>query len=121
MPDLPVAQQSAMLAQAFTPGTTYYLSLHTADPVLTGASEVSSGGYARQAVVFGTSGATLVSTDAQTFTVPALPSGVRNFGIWSAATGGTYLGGGTTTGLAVSIPAGTTLTFAIGALVLSVT
>jgi len=73
-----------------------YVSLHSADPGLTGASEISGGtpAYARKSLTWasaaagssGTSGVVLLD-------VPGATS-VSYFGLWSAATGGTYLGGG---------------------------
>ena len=53
MPRIPTAGLNAAVAAAIVPGTTYYLSAHSADPGTTGASELSGGGYARQAIVFG--------------------------------------------------------------------
>ena len=53
MARIPTAGLNAAIAAAIVPGTTYYLSLHSADPGTTGASEFSGGTYARQAIVFG--------------------------------------------------------------------
>ena len=122
MARLTTAQADTMLAAAFPSATTFYLALFTTDPGTTGASgEVTGGSYARQAIVFGTpaSGSTS-STDAQTFTnLPAEAGGIGYFGIFSAATAGTYGGGGTVSGLSGSLPAGITVTFAIGGVTLS--
>lgn len=122
MSDLPAAQADAMLDAAFVPSTTYYLSLHTATPGTTGASEVTGGSYARQAIVFGSASAgSQSSTDAQSFTgMPAESGGVPYFGVWSASTSGTYLGGGATSGLSGAIGSGATVAFAIGAVTLAV-
>lgn len=71
------------------------VSLHTADPGTTGANEVSGGTYGRQTVAWGaaTNGSkTTTGTPAATIPVPA--STVSHFGLWSAATGGTFYGGG---------------------------
>ena len=47
MPRIPTSGlNSAVAAAGMTPGTTYYLSAHSADPGTTGASELSGGGYA---------------------------------------------------------------------------
>lgn len=93
MPRFPVAGENAAIAAALVPATTYYLSLHSADPGTTGASEFSGGGYARQAIVFGTaSGGTIASNASQT--VPnAGTTAATYIGIWSASTAGTYMAG----------------------------
>lgn len=96
MADLPIAGQNAALNAIVTTGTTYYLSLHTADPGLTGANELSGGSYARQAIIFAAaSGGAKASTDAQSFTGLSGPPTVTFFGIWSASTSGTFECGGT--------------------------
>ena len=122
MARLPAAQENAGLNAMFVPSTTYYLALFTSDPGTTGASgEVTGGSYARQSIAFGsaTSGSQ-ASTTAQNFTsMPLEASGVPYFGIFTASTSGTYLGGGTTSGLSGSIPAGSTVAFAIGAVTTS--
>ena len=122
MARLPAAQENAGLNAMFVPSTTYYLALFTSDPGTTGASgEVTGGSYARQSIAFGsaTSGSQ-ASTTAQNFTsMPIEASGVPYFGLFTAATSGTYLGGGTTSGLSGSIPAGSTVAFAIGAVTTS--
>ena len=122
MARLPAAQENAGLNAMFVPSTTYYLALFTTDPGTTGASgEVTGGSYARQSIAFGsaTSGSQ-ASTTAQNFTsMPIEASGIPYFGIFTASTSGTYLGGGTTSGLSGSIPAGSTVAFAIGAVTTS--
>jgi len=115
---LPAAQENTMLNAGFVPSTTYYLALFTSDPTTTGASgEVTGGSYARQAIAFGSASAgSQASTNAQNFTgMPVEAGGVPYFGLFSASTAGTYLGGGTTTGLSGAISAGSTIAFAIGA------
>jgi hypothetical protein len=106
------------LAGLLVPGTTYNLALFVTDPSTTGASgEVSGGSYARQPIVFGTpsGGAQQGPTSAVGFTsMPALPSGVSYFGIFT--TGGTYLVGGALTGLNVPLSAGATVTISINAI-----
>ena len=122
MARLPIAQENAGLNAMFVPSTTYYLALYTTDPSTTGASgEVTGGSYARQGIAFGSaSSGSQASTNAQTFTgMPVLSGGAPYFGLFSASTGGTYLGGGTTTGLSGAISAGSTVTFAIGAVTTS--
>ncbi len=125
MTDLPVAQSNAMLAAAFVPATGYYLSLHTGNPGTTGATEVTGGTYARQPITFGApaagSQASSGASAAQSFTgMPVEAGGCPYFGIWTALSGGTYLGGGSTTGLSGAISAGSTVAFAAGAVTLAV-
>jgi len=118
---LAVTSENTAISAVFVPSTTYYLSLHSATPGQNGASEITGGSYARQVIQFGAaSGGAESSTDSQTFTnLPAEASGIPYFGIWTAATGGTYLGGGTTTGLTGSLPSGISVNFATGAVTLS--
>jgi len=119
---LPAAQENTGLNAMFVPSTTYYLALFTSDPSTTGASgEVTGGSYARQAIAFGSASAgSQASTNAQTFTnMPVEAGGVPYFGLFSAATSGTYLGGGTTSGLSGAISAGSTVTFSIGSVTTS--
>lgn len=81
-----------------------WVSLHTADPGTTGASEASGGSpaYARKqttwsadAVDDGVRAGTQVTID--------LPAGTyTHFGIWSASTSGTFVGGGTITSTTLS-------------------
>lgn len=75
-----------------------FISLHTGDPGNTGANEVAGGAYARQGPVsFSNTGAN-PSTAANTAlvqypTATASWGTVTHFGIWSAASGGTFYGG----------------------------
>ena len=122
MARLPAAQENAGLNAMFVPATTYYLALYTTDPGTTGASgEVTGGSYARQSIAFGSASAgSQASTTAQNFTgMPVEAGGVPYFGIFTAATSGTYLGGGSTSGLSGAISAGSTIAFAIGAVTTS--
>lgn len=68
-----------------------HVSLHTADPGQTGASEVSGAPYARAAITFdaATGGAKDSAQDVQ-IGVPAGTT-ITHVGYWSAATGGTFL------------------------------
>jgi hypothetical protein len=98
-----------------------WLSLHTTSPSNTGANEVTGGAgpYARQtAAVSAPSTGTTVTSGAQNFVgMPAATVGF--FGVWSALTAGTYEGGGALTS-SLTVPAGATVAFAIGALSLAV-
>ena len=69
-----------------------YISLHTADPGTTGASEATGGGYARQITTW-TGGATdgAVNGSQVTFDLPV--GTYTHVGFWTAATGGTFIGG----------------------------
>ena len=121
MARIPVAQENTGLDAMFVTSTTYYLALFTTDPGTSGSSgEVSGGSYARQSIVFAAaSSGSKASNTAQTFTnVPALGSGAPYFGIFTAASGGTYLGGGTTNS-STAISAGSTISVASGAITFS--
>lgn len=103
MVDVPNAGLDSAQNAILTSGTTYYCSLHTADPGKTGASEGTDG---RQAIVFGASSAGSQSAT----TLPIWPSAVGGqtytyYGIWTTATAGTYLRGGTI-GTAITPTAG---------------
>jgi hypothetical protein len=75
-------------------GSAGYISLHSADPGTTGASEISGGTYARVAVTWGSaSGGSIANTNTITINVPASTT-VAYFGLWSAGSGGTYEMGG---------------------------
>lgn len=73
-----------------------FVSLHTADPGNTGANEVSGGSYARQAMTFSNVGSnpTVASnTGVVQYPTATAPWGtITHFGIWSASSGGTFLG-----------------------------
>lgn len=72
-----------------------YISLHTASPGKTGASEVTGGSpaYARKAATWAVaaSGAKALSA-ALTFDIPAGTT-VTHIGLWTAVSGGTFLQG----------------------------
>lgn len=78
----------------YAPPATVYLSLHTADPGITGASEVTGGSYARQAIAFGAPTAG-VGTNSGTIDFASMPivaaPGVVAFGIWDDPTAGNLL------------------------------
>lgn len=91
MAGLPTTSKNTMLASLFT--GTMYASLHTADPGLTGASEASGGSpaYARQSFAWGAPSNGTVSGGTVTFNVGA--GSYAFIGYWTAASGGTYIGG----------------------------
>jgi len=70
-----------------------YASLHTASPGTTGTNEVSGGtpAYARKALSFGSASAGTATATEVTFDVPA--GTYTHFGVWDAATSGTFRGG----------------------------
>lgn len=71
-----------------------YVSLHTADPGTTGASEVTGGTYARVAVTWNAaSGGQVTNSGALSINLPASTT-ASYFGVWSASTAGTYYIGG---------------------------
>jgi len=99
--------------------TAWYVSLHTADPGDTGASELTGAtGYARPVVTngFSTSTTGAISNDAQlqfTNSGGSAWTTVTHFGVWSAVTVGTFYGGGALSA-SKTVGAGDTATFAIG-------
>lgn len=110
------AFNAALRATAFTGPATVYMSLHTAEPGLTGASEVTGNAYARTAIAFAApvngSGS---SSAAVTFPAPtpAAWGTVTHFGLWDAASLGNLLYEdaltnpvATSVGVALSFPSG---------------
>jgi hypothetical protein len=81
---------------AFTQPTNIYISLHTADPGTTGASEVVGGSYARQLAntsFAAAAGGSKVSNAIIDFLgMPAAT--ITHVGIWDALAGGNFLEGG---------------------------
>lgn len=118
MSRITTAQANAGLGAILVTSTTYYLGLNTGDPGTTGANEVSGGSYARQSITFGAaSGGSVASNTAQSFTsMPAESGGIGYFSVWTASSGGTYLEGGTLSGLSGSLPSGITISVASGAI-----
>lgn len=75
-----------------------WLSLHTASPAANGANEASGGSptaYARKQTTWGTASNSTVTGTEVTFDVPA--GSYSHWGLWTAATGGTFLDGGALT------------------------
>jgi hypothetical protein len=118
MSDLPAASIDSMLDALLVPGTTYYLSLHTADPGTTGANEVTGGSYARQPITYGAaaSGSKASSGSHASQAFPGMPSESGNLwtGVWTAATSGTFLWGDPTAGVTGPVAAGATVNFGSG-------
>lgn len=68
-----------------------WVSLHTADPGETGASEVTGGSYARQQVAFGAASSGTLSNSAQVDFTGMPATTVVGWGVWTASSGGTCL------------------------------
>ena len=103
------------LAGAGSTNVIPYVSFHSASPGTTGASEMSGGGYARQACSWNAaSGGSMTNSSALTFSTNG--TAVTHIGTWSASTGGTYAVGAA---LASSVSAAS-VTVAAGAISLSV-
>ena len=105
--------------QALVTTSWAYVSLHTADPGITGASEVAGGSYARVAVAWGApSGGSVANTGALAINLPASTTATY-FGVWSASSAGTYyIGGALSPSVTTGASAGA-VTVAIGALTVS--
>jgi hypothetical protein len=130
------AVSAAMLNAITTTGL--FLSLHTGNGAAvgqTGATEIvgssmigySSGGYTggRKAVTWNAPGTDGINetSNSQTFgLLAAQASGILGWGLWTTdgSTAGTFLFGGSTTGLTGSIPNGANVVFAAGGVVLTV-
>lgn len=71
-----------------------YVSLHTASPGSTGASEATGGSpaYARKQTTWGTASGSTVAGSEVTFDVPA--GTYTHWGLWDAATAGNFIDGG---------------------------
>lgn len=70
-----------------------FISLHTADPGDTGASEVTGGTYTREATDWPAPAASSVTGSSVTLEVPAGVT-ITHWGVWSLATGGDFIYGG---------------------------
>lgn len=115
MPRITTAQADAAQNVVIVPATTYYLGLHTADPGITGAGEGTDG---RKAITFASSsGGSQVSNNAQNWPSAVGGQTYAYFGLWTAATAGTYIRGGTLT--TVTPVAGAAIVIASGAITLT--
>ena len=116
MARITTAQADVAQNAVIVPSTTYYLSLHTGDPVTTGASEGTDG---RKAITFGSSsGGTQASTNSQSWSSAVGGQTYGFFGVWTAVTAGSYLRGGTLTS-SITPAAGATISVATGAITLT--
>jgi hypothetical protein len=93
-----------------------YVSLHTADPGTTGASEVTGGTYARVAVTWAApSGGAVANSGALSINLPASTT-ASYFGVWSASSAGTYYVGGTLSPAVTTGASAGVVTIAVSAL-----
>jgi hypothetical protein len=76
-----------------------HISLHTADPGATGASEMAGGSYARSTNAMSAMGAasSKANTNTSSVTVTAAAATATHWGAWSASSAGTFYAGGTLT------------------------
>lgn len=110
----------------------FYISLHSGDPALTGANELSGNGYARVAVSVAsgswaapaTNGSVRQITNAAAVTFAAATgsdwTSATYFGIWDALTTGNFKRGAALT-TAKTVQVGDVASFAIGDLVINET
>lgn len=93
-----------------------HISLHTADPGTSGTNELSGGSYARQSIAFNAAASGQADNAATiTFDGPASSQTVTHVGLWTAASGGTFLWKGSLTS-SKTFGSGDTLEFAAGAI-----
>ena len=101
----------AVFKEAAIPWTNIYLSLHTADPGTTGASEAAQAGYARIDVTAAFAPAAAGAIENDVLIGPFTTDGgeatvsVTHFGIWDAASAGNFIFGGAFTAAANFGPA----------------
>lgn len=86
---------------SYTSPAKVYLSLHSADPGETGASELTGNNYSRVEVAFGapTDGVFTNSANVDSPVASGAWSAATHFGIWDASSGGNFL-----TGAALTTP-----------------
>lgn len=98
----------------------FYVSLHSADPGKTGASELAGDGYSRQEYQFpAAADQALTNDEIITFAgATAEWAQATHYGIWSAETEGTFIAGAAL-GAPVTVPNLGSASFAVGALILS--
>jgi hypothetical protein len=82
-----------VLFELVTTKAAKYISLHSATPGTTGASEIGGGSYARVATTWGSIAAGAVTGTQVTINVPASTT-IVYWGIWDAVSAGNYYDGG---------------------------
>ena len=122
MPDLSTADANTLAGTELVAGTVYYLSLHTADPGTTGASECTDANYVRQAATFaaGSTGEMVTSGThaAQSFPGMAAAQTLAGIGVWTAATLGAFKVGAAETSFSAGV--GVQVQYASGAITFTV-
>lgn len=109
----------------------HYISLHSGDPALTGANELSGNNYARVAVAPGTgtwsapatNGSVREISNSNAITFPTASgdwTAATYFGIWDASSAGNFIRGASL-GASKTVQSGDTASFAAGALVINET
>lgn len=88
-----VAFRNAVVNAVAQNGGSDYFSLHTADPGITGASELTGGSYARVQAGFPAATTGAATNAGATINVPA-GNTVTHWGRWTAASSGTFFTGG---------------------------
>lgn len=117
---MPAAQLNAMVAAAFPPATVRHIGLCNGSPGTTGANEVSGGSYGRKATDW-TSASLGKTHNATAMTFTGMPSTTVDHWLTnSTVTAGTYKGGGALTS-SLTVPLGSTVSFAIGAITIAAT
>lgn len=98
----------------WTHATAHFVSIHTADPGDSGANEFTGYDGTRKAATFGAPASkSSVTTDAQEFLNFVSEQTITHFGVWDAATAGTFIWGGALEASKL-VPIGETLRFAAG-------
>ena len=69
-----------------------WISAHTGDPSTTGANEVTGGSYAREQTTWGAASSGDQTGSEVSVSIPG-GNTVSYWGIWSASSGGTFVGG----------------------------
>lgn len=100
---MPLTNASKETAATAVTALGSWVSLHTADPGTTGASEATGGSpaYARKQTTW-TAGSSDGVVAGSEVTIDLAANTYTHFGIWSAATGGTFVGGGSITSTTLS-------------------
>lgn len=99
---MPAPNATLETAATSVSGLGAYISLHTASPGTTGANETSGGSpaYARKQTTW-TAGSSDGVVNGSQVTIDAAAGTFTHFGVWSAATGGTFICGGALSSSAV--------------------
>lgn len=107
---------------AWTPPASLYVSLHSADPGLTGQNEISGSSYGRQILWLGAA-SNKTSSSGSTISYTGMPACTVTYaGVWDAsgAGSGSFLMSGSLTGSKV-VNQGDTFQFAVGNLTVNIT